>query len=46
MNKFGQFLEEVRGRKGVMRFDGERAVVEATNDSLTLKGDVGVGDRS
>jgi len=39
VNKFGQFLEEVRGRRGVMRFDGKKAVVQAKGDSLKLKGD-------
>ncbi len=38
-NKFGQFLQEVRGRRGVMRFDGEKAIVKAADDSLKLKGD-------
>ena len=39
VNKFGQFMEEVRGRRGVMRFDGEKSIVEAKSDSLKLKGD-------
>ena len=38
-NKFGQFIDEVRGRHGVMRFDGEKAMVKVTGDSLKLKGD-------
>ncbi|MCH2117375.1 MAG: hypothetical protein MK161_06710, partial [Pirellulales bacterium] len=42
-NKFGQFLQEVRGRQGVMRFDGEKAIVKATGDSLKLKGDFTYG---
>lgn len=32
-------MEEVRGRRGVMRFDGEKSIVEAKSDSLKLKGD-------
>ena len=39
VNKFGQFMEEVQGRRGVMRFDGEKAVVTAMGDTLALKGD-------
>ena len=39
LNKLGQFLEEVRGRRGVMRFDGEKSMVQAKGASLKLKGD-------
>ena len=39
VNKYGKFMEEVRGRRGVMRFDGEKAMIEAKGDSLALKGD-------
>jgi len=39
VNKFGQFMEEVLGRQGVMRFDGKKAVVQARGDSLSLRGD-------
>ncbi len=39
LNTNGQFMEEVRGHHGVMRFDGEKSVIEATGDSLQLKGD-------
>jgi len=42
-NKFGEFIKEVRGRHGVMRFDGEKAVVKAADNSLKLKGDFTYG---
>lgn len=39
VNKHGQFVAEVRGRSGVMRLDGEKAVIDAKSKTLNLKGD-------
>jgi hypothetical protein len=39
VNKSGMFMNEVQGRRGVMRFDGEKSQVQTDGDSLALKGD-------